>query len=115
MGILGLIIYAVGYNTVTGKKLAEPLGASEQAREQADRAAAQTVDRAADQAELAKANPDCSKIGTKLSDQCAGEIRSKRVSRYCEAEGQAWSEGLKLKLNDPRLRREMDDMASGRR
>ena len=32
---------------------------------------------------------------TKLSDQCAGEIMSKRVSRNCEAEGQAWSEGLK--------------------
>ena len=50
----------------------------------APQVAAQTVDRAAaDQVELAKANPDWSKIGTKLSDQCAGEIMSKRVSRNC--------------------------------
>lgn len=73
--------------------------------------AAQTIERT----ELAKANPDWSKVGTKLSAQCVREIQSGRVSRYCEAEGQAWSDGLTVKLNDPRFRKEMDDMVSGRR
>jgi hypothetical protein len=63
---------------------------------------------AVNQVELTKPNPDWSKVGAKLSDQCVREIISKRVSPYCEAEGKAWSEGLKAKLNDPRFVDEME-------
>jgi len=66
------------------------------------------------QAELAKPRPDWSKVGTKLSERCAREIMSKRVSSYCEAEGKAWSDGLTAKLNDPRFRAELDDIVRGR-
>jgi hypothetical protein len=64
--------------------------------------------RAADDIEMAKPRPDWSKVGTRLSAQCAEEIMAKRASPQCEAEGKVWNEGLQRKLNDPRFKDDME-------
>src|SRR5580765_5722286 len=62
----------------------------------------------ANQAEFNKPNPDWSKVGTRLSEQCIGEILVGTVSASCKADGNAWSDGLNAKLNDPRFLEMMD-------
>jgi hypothetical protein len=63
---------------------------------------------------LTKPNPDWSKIGTRLSEQCVGEIMVGNVSSFCKAEGKAWSGVLNAKLNDPRFLEMMNREYGGR-